>query len=203
MKISSSKPDHNYNLELFETSLSPAVLAEMLRSTLQTGSAVKLTIISGSMLPFLRVGDEIEVTKCDPLQLQNGEIILFEGQDALYTHRIWKMAMERGKMYLLTRGDALRYFDPPISAESIIGRVVARHRIGSTSLYFFRNGWGKWSYDRVKQVTHRESASMPQHKQLSLLQKGRRWSASKVYNALRWLIIQIGEWFLDHHRSVV
>ena len=205
MKISSPKQQNDSHLVNIRHELvASPILAEMLRASLQSDSSARLTVISNSMYPLLRVGDDIEVVACDPLLLEEGDVILFEGPGALYTHRVWNVVTERGKSYVITRGDRLRYYDDPSSAESVIGRVIAVHPQNGTPLYFFRAGRGKWLYDQIKQLARWEAVGtgplpsvqtvrLLKQKPLSVTQRGRRWLAGKFYDALRQLITRIAK----------
>ena len=106
--------------------ISPILIASMVRESLAKGQPAKLTIISGSMVPFLKLGDQVEVELYAFDQLAVGDVVLFEHNENIFTHRLRGID---GKS-LLTRGDHPLQWDAPIPQEGYIGRVSHRIRNG-------------------------------------------------------------------------
>lgn len=83
-------------------------------------------ILSGSMEPGIPTHSVIYVKRCDPSQLQIGDIITYRlgsGSDLVESHRI--AAIDQEHAYFTTRGDANQSVDQtPVKAENIIGKVV-------------------------------------------------------------------------------
>ena len=81
-------------------------------------------VASGSMRPYLNVGDVILVKKNK--QYKEKDIITFEEtKKAFVTNRV--VSVDEDK--ITTRGDANNTNDKPISKEKVLGKVVCRFRI--------------------------------------------------------------------------
>ena len=76
-------------------------------------------VASGSMMPTLQINDVILV-KVTNENLKNGDIIAFNGGDAVITHRILFMD---GNV-ITVKGDNNDVVDKPITKEQVIGKVV-------------------------------------------------------------------------------
>ena len=76
-------------------------------------------VASGSMMPALQINDVILV-KVTNENLKNGDIIAFNGGDAVITHRILFMD---GNV-ITVKGDNNDVVDKPITKEQVIGKVV-------------------------------------------------------------------------------
>lgn len=76
-------------------------------------------VISGSMEPEIGVDDLIVVHERDTYEV--GDVISFESGDSVVTHRI----IEKTDGFYTTRGDANNTTDDPVSADAVIGKVVA------------------------------------------------------------------------------
>lgn len=105
------------------------LITAMLRESLTQGQPVWLTVISGSMRPFLEIGDEVRVASCSIEALQIGDIIVVEDGESTLTHRFYK---HTAAGELLTRGDNYSVFDPPFPPQAFIGRVTGRRRAQDT-----------------------------------------------------------------------
>lgn len=96
----------------------------------QPGMTVKLHVISDSMLPAIHPGDWIEVATGPAIRLNRGDIVVRLEADASrqpgldwMVHRL----VGRTSQGWLTKGDHVRFFDPPVPRPAILGRVI---RIG-------------------------------------------------------------------------
>lgn len=82
-------------------------------------------VSSGSMLPYLKVGDLI-VTKNDQ-DINKGDIITFYEENAVVTHRVIDVIEENGQVKYKTKGDANTSEDKNyIFNENIEGKLVFR-----------------------------------------------------------------------------
>jgi signal peptidase I len=122
--------------------IDPELLAEMLREALAQGKSPFLTVISNSMAPLIRRGDQIQLAPTAAEQLQPGDIIVVVGPANLITHRYWGYLSQDGQTQLLTRGDRPQHFDRPVAAGSLVGQVVARRR--KSRVLNLTRGAGKW-----------------------------------------------------------
>jgi signal peptidase I len=83
-----------------------------------------------SMLPSIRPGDVLEVHRESIAGISIGDVVVFEREARLVTHRVVEKLTKPGRTLLITRGDALREPDPPVSPEELLGRVTAILRSG-------------------------------------------------------------------------
>ena len=85
----------------------------------------RLAAGGSSMLPAIRPGDVLEVHRESMAGVSIGDIVVFEREARLVTHRVVEKVSGRGGTLLITRGDALRVPDPPVTPEELLGRVTA------------------------------------------------------------------------------
>ena len=109
-------------------SLDTALLADLLREGVEAGKRPRLTVVSNSMSPLLRVGDQVEVVNVDIEALVPGNIIVLEESHGTLTHRYWQTLSHNDDQYLLTRGDRIPAYDAPHESSALIGLVAARVR---------------------------------------------------------------------------
>lgn len=83
-------------------------------------------VVSGSMEPAIPTGSLVVVVPVDPLDLQEGEVITFEGGlsgNMMTTHRI--IENQTAKNQIITKGDANKQNDRnPVKYSKIVGKVV-------------------------------------------------------------------------------
>lgn len=122
-----------------------SIVAEMLRESLQYGASPSLTVVSNSMSPLLRRGDQVVLSSVGPRQIEAGQIITFvtaDGRRLLKTHRVAGLVTDHRKSTFATFGDRSLLFDPPVAVEDVIGQVVCRRRNGhSLDLNSGRGAW--------------------------------------------------------------
>lgn len=98
---------------------------------------LRLQAKGGSMDPFIRSGDWVEVALCkDTAAITKGDIILFKKDESLYMHRVVKI---RNGCFI-AKGDRSLGDDGSMSAEDLVGKAVAVERNGrKIDLYSRRN----------------------------------------------------------------
>lgn len=80
-------------------------------------------IASDSMSPILRRGDLAFAQNVDFASLANEDIVVFQTETGLVTHRVYSIDYAGGT--LRTKADASAYLDTrPVGAEELVGRVV-------------------------------------------------------------------------------
>ena len=99
-----------------------ALFLDILR---ETGRA-RLRVAGNSMLPALRVGDMIVVEALRNTTVRPAEIVVFIHSGMFCTHRVFKSCGSS----VITRGDANRHLDFPVSNQECLARVVAIERKG-------------------------------------------------------------------------
>jgi hypothetical protein len=102
------------------------LVAELLQESAANGRVPFLTLVSDSMAPLLRAGDQVGLEVIAPAGLQSGDLIVLRTDARLVTHRFWG----RTPAGLITRGDRPLSFDAPWSEEQLVGRVISRRRAG-------------------------------------------------------------------------
>jgi signal peptidase I len=90
----------------------------------------RLPVKGGSMVPSLWPGDIVEVRRRSVAEISPGEIVVFERNGLLVTHRVVEKVGGPERTLLVTRGDALRAPDAPVSSEELLGGVTAILRGG-------------------------------------------------------------------------
>jgi len=83
-----------------------------------------LSMLTGSMSPLLRAGDEVLVSKVTLDQLHSGDIVVFWRNSDLVVHRILKRWHTADGIFFSEKGDGT-YTHSLVSAEKVIGRVIA------------------------------------------------------------------------------
>ena len=102
------------------------IALDLARAGLREGERVRLNVAGNSMAPLLRPGDAVWAEPALPASLRRGDVIVVRRAGGLVTHRL--VALGDGEWY--TKGDNARHLDPPVTADAILGRVVAIERGG-------------------------------------------------------------------------
>ncbi|MFZ0547707.1 MAG: signal peptidase I [Candidatus Promineifilaceae bacterium] len=134
--------------------IDPATLAELLREAMREGKLPFLTVVSNSMSPLIRRGDQIRLAPTSAEQLQPGDIIVYLGPANLITHRYWGRLLEKGETWLVTRGDRPQHFDRPFTSGSLVGQVIGRRR--KQHVLNLASGVGKWLNNQLANLARLE-----------------------------------------------
>lgn len=94
-------------------------------------------IVSESMEPTLEVNDVVVVRKCEKSQLQKDDIITFQQEGRIISHRILDITKEKGIIKFETKGDNNQIPDPDkVEAGQVYGKVLFKiRRIGKIVNY--------------------------------------------------------------------
>lgn len=93
----------------------------------QTKGTCWLPVLTESMLPLIRPGDRVKVSRIAPSEVHFGDIAVFCRGNDLIVHRILKTWHKPNDVYFSEKGDAgLRY--TLIKSDDIIGRVIGLKR---------------------------------------------------------------------------
>jgi signal peptidase len=87
---------------------------------------LRLEVISGSMIPFLKPGDKVVVQQARPAAFRIGDLVVARRKGEFITHRLVRI----GKDEWYTKGDRCRYLDPPLLEDTIVGKVIEIDRLG-------------------------------------------------------------------------
>jgi hypothetical protein len=79
---------------------------------------------SGSMTPAIRIGDRVSISPGPACRV--GDIVLYKAADGLLLHRV----MAKSSRRILTKGDAVSWFDSPVYPKDILGRAICCERQG-------------------------------------------------------------------------
>ena len=104
---------------------------ELLIQLLKSGKTVDVTAQGLSMFPVLLPDDILRVKPVKPEQLLRGQIIVYEKDSKIISHRYIKTV--NGE--IICKGDGLIYNDAPFNNENLLGVVVARIRKNNTILF--------------------------------------------------------------------
>ncbi|MDR1463942.1 MAG: signal peptidase I [Oscillospiraceae bacterium] len=86
-------------------------------------------VVTASMSPKITPGDGILVQICPPLEVRQGDIIVYDSADIgePVAHRVIDVQADlegQPGLWFLTMGDGNRAPDPPVPARALIGKVV-------------------------------------------------------------------------------
>lgn len=82
-------------------------------------------IVSESMEPTFNVNDLVVVKKVDTSELNDGDIITFENDGKVISHRILQISKNRNGVKIQTKGDNNEVQDPyELTAEQVYGKVI-------------------------------------------------------------------------------
>ncbi len=95
-------------------------VAHLLREEITSGKEVSLKVAQESMRPLINPGDRVVVEGCRAENLIPGDIILYEKEGTLYTHRF----LYRRELFLLTKGDNALFLDTPFPKEQLLGKII-------------------------------------------------------------------------------
>ena len=107
-------------------------------------------VSSGSMRPYLQVGDIILCADCDPMELKVGDIITYNGKIGQFkgkkvTHRVYTAPYfdeKKGKYCLVTKGDNNPVEDSPIGIDQVTGKYIQKIDLLKHFYDFFITPWG-------------------------------------------------------------
>lgn len=106
---------------------------------LEEGRDVILTVGGYSMYPSLKPGSRIKVRKCPPVELQPGDIIVYEAAGKWIAHRLIRKEFIRETYYFTTKGDACLKKDTKFSHKALLGKVTAYQNSNAAQGSTFNN----------------------------------------------------------------
>ena len=104
---------------------------------------MKCRVISSSMVPLLRIGDEIEVISVsDGRVLKRFDVIVFNLGAQPFCHFVWNIDRSRTPWTLTTRSLSRPTIDDhPVSIEDVLGLVQGRRLSLGQKLYVVLINW--------------------------------------------------------------
>jgi hypothetical protein len=98
----------------------------VIRSALERGQRVRMTVNGNSMAPFIRDGDVVELEPIHSLP-RRGDVVLVQCKEERYVlHRVLRRA--DGVFFL--RGDAREDWEGPFTRQDVLGQVAVSYRNG-------------------------------------------------------------------------
>lgn len=109
-------------------------IAEAIREEAYQARGIQKLLCRGKcMVPTLNDNVEVLVKDCLPDNVAIGDIILYSCQGRLMLHRfIYKKKNFGGSLRMVTKADIAVQPDPPIGADSLIGKVIEIKRNGKS-----------------------------------------------------------------------
>jgi len=100
-------------------------------------------IVSESMEPTLDKNDVVFVKKCNVSKLKKGDIITFEQDGRVISHRIIDIIKQNGILKFETKGDNNKIADPDkVSEEQVYGKVLCRVKKVGQVVSYIQNARG-------------------------------------------------------------
>lgn len=106
-----------------ERPLPESVIATLWTSWAKTGRQLHMQMITGSMRPLIREGDQLHI-ELQPQVIQLGDILIYRHRGQFIAHRLVDIRQSREGEQFILKGDAIPRFDAPLPRERIIGRVA-------------------------------------------------------------------------------
>ncbi len=102
-----------------------------------------LTVLSGSMRPYLEPGDMIIDKAVSTESIKVGDVITYRDNGSIVTHRVMEIITENGSHHFVTRGDANNTEDiKPVRENALIGKVMFKIPYGGYVARFVRSPIG-------------------------------------------------------------
>ena len=103
------------------------VIANLYIEAVRKGQPLWFRVISGSMHPLLRIGEQIRIESATAEQMRVGEIAAFETAEGLVIHRIVRQQHEGTTLQLVEMSD-VHFRAGLVDEGAVVGRVVAIRR---------------------------------------------------------------------------
>ena len=112
-----------------DVSLNGHDFAELAADILSKGDILRFRAHGGSMHPFIRDGDIIEVKPTEASAIRLGDVIFYRSsRGRLLAHRVIKVGAQHGQVALVTKGDSASSSDQLARPKQVLGRVVVIRR---------------------------------------------------------------------------
>lgn len=110
---------------------SGSALLELGSEILARGDRLRFRARGGSMFPFIRNGEIVEVEPVDIGQIRVGDIVFYRTWSGrILAHRVIKKRKGEKGVVLMTKGDAVPRPDVLVYPDQVLGRVVVVERSG-------------------------------------------------------------------------
>lgn len=109
-----------------------SLLVGLSKEILNRKYMLRAPTIGRCMYPFFREKDNLICILITVPEIQVGDIVIHSRFDALYAHRVTRKYKKNGKIIVITKGDALAYFDIPLKEEDILGKAISIEKNSGT-----------------------------------------------------------------------
>ncbi len=106
------------------------VVLSLASEMLERFDGLRSIVRGASMVPTLFPGDILIVRHETARSARRGDVVLFFREGRFCAHRLVEKREEGGRLFVVTRGDALRKNDAPLAEGELLGRVTAVVRRG-------------------------------------------------------------------------
>jgi cytochrome c551/c552 len=103
------------------------VLEAVLETWGRVGEQHLIPIDGTSMLPLIRDAEQVLI-KHGCANVRRGDVVVFRRADKLVAHRVLDIFEDRAQCTFITKGDNSHDLDAPVSANQVLGRVLAVKR---------------------------------------------------------------------------
>ena len=100
--------------------------ASIAQDVLGRGRTLRFKAKGGSMSPFIRNGDVVEVVPVKT-KINLGDIVLYRSS---YGNPVVHRVIQRSNESIITKGDSLSSSDQPVLSKQVLGRVVSVEKNG-------------------------------------------------------------------------
>jgi signal peptidase I len=109
--------------------MTTAVFNALACDVLESGRTLRFRAHGGSMRPFIRDGDVVEVAPVDAEALRRGDVVLrIDDSGRPLVHRVVEIAGRGECLWVKTQGDAMACADGTVEGTQVLGRVTAVER---------------------------------------------------------------------------
>lgn len=105
-------------------------LMPIVRAALERGQRVRMTVTGGSMFPFLRDGDVVELEPALTLRLGDMVLVQTNSSDVMERYVLHRIVRWVDGAAFLIRGDAQLHCEGPFTPDAVLGRVTTAWRNG-------------------------------------------------------------------------
>jgi Peptidase S24-like len=118
-------------MRLVPTSAAHSAKCELAAEVLRSSRMLRLQVTGWSMLPSIWPGDTLVIEPAKYDEVATGDVVLFLHEHRLFAHRAVGRNPDGSR--ILTRGDAMRREDPPVTEAELLGKVTVIWRAGKCS----------------------------------------------------------------------
>lgn len=113
--------------------LSENTECDLVREAIERTNSFSLLVSGESMHPLFLAGNKLKVESVSLDRMRPGDIVVYEVNSKIYSHRLMRRSTASNQEFLLTKGDANLFWDAPLTRlakKSVIGKATAVHRNG-------------------------------------------------------------------------